>query len=212
MSPLLSCKDLSKSYRENVVLPPVSFELLAGEGLLVTGPNGSGKTTLLSVLAGLVQAAAGEIIFMRQPLSVFNHILRAHIGYSPASENSMFLNASVRENLAFWASLQSLNKNSQVRITELAKEWEFASYLDRPVRELSSGFRRRVALARAFLHEPTLVLLDEPFAFLDNENLERAVERLEAWLKAERGALIVSSNVDFARGPTWKSIDLTSKN
>jgi lipooligosaccharide transport system ATP-binding protein len=211
MSPLVSCKSLTKSYRGNTVLQPISFELAPTEALLVTGPNGSGKTTLLSILAGLVQSGSGELTFLNTPLTPFEHGLRGKIGYSPASENSLFLNASVRENLVFWAALQGLNKKSQKLIPAIADEWGFAHYLDRPVRELSSGFRRRVALARAFLHDPSLVLLDEPFAFLDNENLIRAVERLEAWLNEKRGVLVVSSNVDFLRGPKWKSINLTAK-
>lgn len=210
MGVLLSCKDLTKTYRDVLAFGPLSFDLRSGQGLFVNGPNGAGKTTLLSILAGLVSASSGEVKLKDQVFDPFRHHLRRDVGFVPASENSLFLNASVRENLEFWARLQGLGRQSGAWIHPLAEEWEFASYLDRPVRELSSGFRRRVALARAFLHKPALVLLDEPFAFLDNLNVEHTCRRLEQWLGSQKGALVVSSNVNFTRGKTWKSIELKS--
>jgi ABC-type multidrug transport system ATPase subunit len=210
MTAALTCKGLWKDYRRNPVLEELGFELANGEALLVTGPNGAGKTTLLSILAGLVSPSAGTLTLDGKDLTPLNHQLRRHIGYSPASENSLFLSVSVRKNLEFWAELQGLGRAATKKIEQLAELWGFTKYLERPVREISSGFRRRVALSRAFLHEPRLVLLDEPMAFLDNENQQRAAASLEQWLSEKRGVLVVSSNVDFERGASWKSLGLKS--
>lgn len=210
MSVLLNCKDLSKNYRETAVFRDLCFQLAAGESLLVSGSNGSGKSTLLSILAGMVQGTAGEVQLLGERLTPMNHSLRRQIGFSQASENSLFLNATVRENLEFWARLYGLRRAPKTYLDELAESWGFASYLHRSVRELSSGFRRRVALARAFLHSPALVLLDEPFAFLDNNHRERTSEILANWIRARNGALVLSSNVDFSRDTAWKLLDLNS--
>jgi ABC-type multidrug transport system ATPase subunit len=210
MSPVVACKALKKSYRSEVVLERISFELSAKQALVVTGPNGAGKTSLLSILAGLVQQDEGEIRLKDEVFDVLKHRLRRRIGFAPANETSLFVNATVIENLRFWAKLQGLHRFGDLEIERLAVEWGVEKYLKRPVREISSGFRRRVALARAFLHDPTLVLLDEPFAFLDNDNQERVRLAMESWLSRSSGALIVSSNVDFARGSHWKSLALRS--
>ncbi len=210
MSPVVACKALKKSYRSEVVLEGVSFELLAKEAMVVTGPNGAGKTSLLSILAGLVRQDAGEIRLKGEVFDVLKHRLRRNIGFAPANETSLFVNATVLENLRFWAKLQGLHFFGDRDIQRIAEEWGVEKYLNRPVREISSGFRRRVALARAFLHQPMLVLLDEPFAFLDNDNQERVRLATESWLARSSGALIVSSNVDFARGSHWKSLALRS--
>lgn len=210
MTPSLMCKGLSKDYRGISILSDVSFALDRGEALLVTGPNGAGKTTLLTILAGLVTASSGAISLSGENLHPRNHDIRRHIGFSPASENSLFLGISVRKNLEFWAELQGIRSVATKKIARIAEAWGFSTYLDYPVREISSGFRRRVAIARAFLHEPQLVLLDEPFAFLDNENQVRTSRAIEQWLSEAHGTLVVSSNVDFNRGAKWKSLDLRS--
>lgn len=210
MTVVLECKGLSKEFRGVSVLRDLTFEIDAGNAMLIKGENGAGKTTLLSILAGLVQPTAGEIRLEGKAFDSTFHALRRSIGISPASENSLFLNASVRENLRFWHRLQGLAGSDATLIENLATNWDFVVYLDRPARELSSGFRRRVALARAFLHRPKLVLLDEPLAFLDNEHQERTIELCEKWLRESGGALVMTSNLEFKRGSMWRSLELKS--
>ena len=207
MSEILTCKDLTKRYGTETALRSATISLAGGEALLVRGPNGSGKSTLVAILAGLVRADGGSALLNGEPFDPDRHDLRKSIGLGPANETSLFLSATVRRNLQFWAEVQGVAQ-ARERIERLAQEWDFARYLDRRAFELSSGFRRRVAIARAFLHEPRLVLLDEPFAFLDNEHQETASTAFERWLESTGGALVVTSNMDFRRGPRWKVLDL----
>ena len=212
MDLVVTCKDLSKSFRTQSVLSGVTFDLRKGEGLWVMGANGTGKTTLLTILAGLLDRDSGELRLAGLPFGASSHAMRSEIGYMPASENSLFLNATIAENLGFWARLQGHSaKESAKRVASLADLWELREVLNKPARELSSGWRRRAALARAFLHEPSLVLLDEPFSFLDNDRQRRTLSILEFWLKEKRGSLVVSSNIDVSRGPLWRSLVLDLK-
>jgi len=144
-------------------LDDVSFTLQSGQTLAVFGPNGAGKTTLLKVLAGLIRPATGraEIEGGRRAVG--------WIGHQP----QLYAHLTVRENLRFWGSLYDVpDRELAAREGELLGRLGLNEHADRPVRALSRGLIQRVAIARALIHDPRVLLLDEPFTGLDRTAAE----------------------------------------
>src|SRR5438445_6709829 len=132
-------------------LDGVSFTVQAGQTLAIFGPNGAGKTTLLKVLAGLIRPRRGRVQVEGGRRAV------GWIGHQP----QLYGQLTVRENLRFWASLYDVQSPP-----DLLKRLGLLEQADRPVRALSRGLVQRVAIARALVHDPAVVLLDEPFTRL----------------------------------------------
>lgn len=166
-TPRLQIDALTKRYGERAALKSLSLTLQAGSFVALLGPNGAGKSTLFQVLTGLFMADEGEV-------RVDGHSLRGsavaalrHIGVV-FQAMSLDLDLSVRRNLRFHADLHGLPKATTAeRITTACQAAGLAQDLDRPVRELSGGNRRKVELVRALLHQPGLLLMDEPTVGLD---------------------------------------------
>jgi heme exporter protein A len=167
-------------------LDDVSFTLQAGQTLAVFGPNGAGKTTLLKVLAGLIQPQRGRAVVEGGRRAV------GWIGHQP----QLYGQLTPRENLEFWASLYDV-KSPPDLLTRLGLE----KHADRPVRTLSRGLVQRVAIARALVHDPRVLLLDEPFTGLDRTAAEM-FSRLLAQQAAPggggggRATVLVTHNVE----------------
>jgi heme exporter protein A len=172
--PALSLAGLRRSYGERVALQGVTLELAAGESLVVLGPNGSGKTTLLRVLATLLRPSGGEVRVLGCELPGEAWKLRGRIGYL-GHEPLLYRDLSGRENLAFHARLHGIaNERARRRIEELLEAVGMERRADERVAELSAGMRQRLAICRCVLHEPALLLLDEPDSNLDAESRELA--------------------------------------
>jgi heme exporter protein A len=154
---------LGRAYGERVVLREVSFALPAGATVAVFGANGAGKTTLLRILAGLLRPHAGEAQVLGAALPKEAWKVRGRIGLL-GHEPLLYRDLSVRENLRFHARLHDVDV---ARAAELLDAVGMARRADEPVRSLSRGMVQRVAICRAVLHEPELLLLDEPLANLD---------------------------------------------
>ncbi|MFW5878563.1 MAG: ABC transporter ATP-binding protein, partial [Myxococcota bacterium] len=175
--------------REVKALSKVGFVASEGEIVGIIGPNGAGKTTLVKILAGLVLADSGEAKVMGAAAG--SDRARSLVGLVTAEERSFFWRISARENLRFFASLHGLRKRAaHHRIEDLARRLEIEEVLDRPVRELSSGNRGRLALARGMLHGPRVLLLDEVARALD-PGAARRLRRLLRELADETGIAIL---------------------
>ena len=154
---------LGRAYGERVVLRDVSFTLAPGATVAVFGANGAGKTTLLRILAGLLRPHAGAASVLGAELPREAWKVRGRIGLL-AHEPLLYRDLSVRENLRFHARLHDVAPG---RAAELVDRVGLAGRDDDPVRTLSRGMTQRAAICRAVLHEPDLLLLDEPLANLD---------------------------------------------
>jgi heme ABC exporter ATP-binding subunit CcmA len=163
--PALALRGLSRYYGEHVALRDVSLQLPGGESLTVLGPNGSGKTTLLRVLASLLRPSAGDAVVLGCELPREAWRLRGRVGYV-GHEPLLYRDLTVRENLRFHARLHGVER-ARERIAALLDTVAIARRADEQVRNLSAGMRQRAAVCRAVLHEPELLLLDEPFTHLD---------------------------------------------
>ncbi|MGC1851046.1 MAG: heme ABC exporter ATP-binding protein CcmA [Solirubrobacterales bacterium] len=167
---------LRRDFGERTALDGVGFELAAGESLVVLGPNGAGKTTLLRILATLLRPGGGEVRVLGARLPDEAWKVRGRIGFL-GHEPLLYRDLSGRENLRFHARLHGLrDAAAEARIEALLAAVEMERRADQHVAELSAGMRQRLAICRCVLHEPELLLLDEPDSHLDTEGRELARE------------------------------------
>lgn len=187
---VLRVETLEKTYGTYAALKDVSFSLEKGDILGIIGENGAGKSTLLSLLALIQKPTRGAIYFTGADVTKNKREYRAHIGYVP-QEIALFEELSGKENLLFFAKSYGLKKeavterlNRICEITEFPEEW-----LMKPVAQYSGGMKRKINIAAALLHEPQILLLDEPAANLDfeaEEQVNGVIRRL-----AENGTTVL---------------------
>jgi heme exporter protein A len=188
--PVIELEGLERRFGERVALTGVSVRLEAGQTLVVLGPNGAGKSTLLRVLATLLRPHAGRARVLGADLPGEAWRVRGRVGYV-GHEPLLYRELSGRENLRFQARLHRLEER---RVDELLAAVGLEHRADDPVRELSRGMVQRLAVARALLHDPPLLLLDEPREGLDPQ----ASERLEPLIGRASGRtrVLVTHDVD----------------
>jgi ABC-2 type transport system ATP-binding protein len=164
---MLTVRDLTKRYGERAALESLSLELRPGQFTALLGPNGAGKSTLFQVLTGLFAADEGEVIVAGHSLRHGASSALRHIGVV-FQQISLDLDLSIRRNLMFQADLQGLPRAlAAERIKAGCAKLGVDPDLDRKVRELSGGNRRKVELVRASLHQPQVLLMDEATVGLD---------------------------------------------
>jgi heme ABC exporter ATP-binding subunit CcmA len=190
--PAVQLEGLARHYGEREALGGVSLSLEGGQSLVVFGPNGAGKSTLLRVLATLLRPHSGRVRVLGRALPDEAWAVRGHVGLL-AHEPLLYRDLTARENLRFHASLHGV---AQARVEELLERLQLRQRCGDPVRTLSRGMVQRVAIARAVLHEPELLLLDEPRANLD----PAAIELVDPLIGAGSRRTRVLTSHDPARG------------
>lgn len=160
---MIELEGLVRRYGEREALSDVSLSLAAGQTLVVFGGNGAGKTTLLRVLATLLRPHAGEVTVCDRRLPADAWAVRGRIGLL-GHEPLLYRELTARENLRFHARLHGVQED---RVEEVLKAVRLSDRAEEPLKTLSRGMVQRVAIARAVLHDPELLLLDEPWANLD---------------------------------------------
>jgi lipopolysaccharide export system ATP-binding protein len=198
MPSTLSAHNLAKAYAGRPVVKDVSLSVSAGEIVGLLGPNGAGKTTCFYMIVGLVDADAGDIRLDEKSLMTLpmHRRARAGIGYLP-QEASVFRQLSVRDNLlAILETRSELNRTARHDIADaLLEEFNVGHLADSLGQALSGGERRRVEIARALATEPTVILLDEPFAGVDPISISD-IKNIITHLKDRGiGVLITDHNV-----------------
>jgi len=189
-------RHVSKIFGDLVALEGVQLRIEPGESVFLYGSNGAGKTTLLRLLAALSRPSEGQVLFGDQDLALNPNSVKAVTGFT-SHPTFLYGELSAVENLRFVGTLFGLHDLEN----KISAALDLFSVRDRaavPVRELSRGLQQRVSLARAFLHEPRCLLLDEPFTGLDAQ----AVEILENLLRRlpEQGRTLVLSTHNFQQG------------
>jgi len=174
--PALVLAGLRRDFDERPALDGVDLTLCRGESLVVLGPNGAGKTTLLRILATLLRPSGGEVRVLGAQLPGEAWKARGRIGFL-GHEPLLYRDLSGRENLRFHAQLHGLRgEAAEARIERLLTTIGMERRAEQRVAELSAGMRQRLAICRCVLHEPELLLLDEPDSNLDAEGRELARE------------------------------------
>lgn len=167
-------RGLSREYGERLALREVDLDLAEGETLALLGPNGSGKSTMLRILATLLRPTAGEVSVLGCRLPDESWKLRGRIGYL-GHEPLLYRDLTGRENLELQARLHGIPREQAAERIEAGLELlEMSRRADDRVAGFSAGMRQRIAICRAVLHRPSLLLLDEPDSNLDPEGRELA--------------------------------------
>lgn len=167
---LLEVKNICKDYSEAKALRNVSLSVESGEVFGLLGANGAGKTTLLSILACLLDASSGEVRLLDQPVQANNRNVRRLVGLVP-QELAIYEELTARENLVFFGELYGISgKTLADRVDRILEATRLADRAQDRARTFSGGMKRRLNLGVALVHEPKLLLLDEPTVGIDPQS------------------------------------------
>ena len=186
---ILEVKNLQKTFATQIAVDNVSFNLAEGSIFGLLGPNGAGKTTLIRMITGIFYPDAGNILFEGRPFDSANDPVR--IGYMP-EERGLYKKMKIGEQAVYLAQLKGLSRHDAL---QRAKEWfvkfEMQTWWNKKVEDLSKGMGQKLQFVTTVLHEPRLIILDEPFSGLDpvNSNLIKD----EIYALARKGASIIFS-------------------
>ncbi len=189
---VIEVEALSKRFGPVLALDGIGFSVAAGSTTALLGGNGAGKTTTLSVLLGLLLPSAGSVRVFGEDMIRHRYRVLGRMNFSSPYVD-LPRRLSVRENLTVYGHLYGIDKVGG-RIRTLASDLELAGFLDRPTGELSSGQKTRVALAKALLNEPELLLLDEPTASLDPETADWVRSFLEDYRMRTGATFLLASH------------------
>ena len=192
-APRLETRDLSRRYGRTRALANVSLTCDAGECLALVGPNGAGKSTLLSLLSTLARPTSGDVLFDGVPAAAAGIAVRRRLGVL-GHDVSLYPELSARENLLFFGRLFGV-ADVDGRADAALEAAGLGARAGDPVSTFSRGMRQRLAIERALLHAPDVLLFDEPFTGLDEAAAEALIARLEHARAA--GAAVIFSSHDF---------------
>ena len=189
---VLEIEGLARRFGEHEVVKELSVVLEPGERLAFSGPNGSGKTTAIRCVAGTLAPSAGDVRVAGHAAGTI--AARRHLGVSFSQERSFYLRLSGRTNLVFFAQLRSGSKREAKRqVRALEEELDIAHIAAERVDRCSSGMVQQLALARALLGEPSLLILDEPTRSLDKEARGRLWDAVD---RRPKLTLVIASHLD----------------
>ncbi len=204
IEPILKIKDLKKSFGENNVLNGFSMELFESENLVIMGKSGSGKSVMIKCLVGLMEPDSGKIEIMNQDISILKQedldVLRTEIGFL-FQGSALYDSMTVRENLEFPLRKHKTKlKNKDILVHEALENVGLVDAINLMPVELSGGMKRRVALARAIIMRPKIIIFDEPTTGLDPITAKEIIELMKNIQRKQGSAsLIITHDVDCAR-------------
>lgn len=176
--PAISVEGVSYNYGQRKALDDVSFKVWPGRFTALLGANGAGKSTLLSLITRLFDTGVGQIVIDGKSFKQYGAAALAPLGVV-FQQTTLDMDLTVRQNLKYFARLRGMTAaNSKQRIEETLTSLDMFERVDEKVRDLNGGHRRRVEIARAMLHEPKLLLLDEPTVGLDIQTRRIIVEHI----------------------------------
>ena len=187
--PVLHCEGLRKRFGDIQAVNGVSFEIAPGESYGLLGPNGAGKTTTISIVAGLLEADAGEAFVAGERLTTRSVAAKAAIGFVP-QELAIYPDLTAYENLVFFARLYGLSaKRARARAEEVLEVIGLSERARDQAKTYSGGMKRRLNIGIGLLHEPKLLILDEPTVGVDPQSRNAILESVEQL--GERGMAVL---------------------
>lgn len=204
IAPILSIKNLKKSFGDNHVLNGFTLELFEGENLVLMGKSGSGKSVMIKCLVGLMQPDEGSLEIMgkdisKLPQKEFNE-LRTQLGFL-FQGSALYDSMTVRENLEFPMRQQKKSEEESLKLVlEALESVGLVEAIDLMPDELSGGMKRRIALARAIILKPKIIIYDEPTTGLDPITAKEIIQLMRnIQLNYKTSSLIITHDVDCAR-------------
>ncbi|MFQ5458296.1 MAG: ABC transporter ATP-binding protein [Myxococcota bacterium] len=192
--PALRVSDLSKSFGPQIALRNVTLSVPRGSFVALLGPNGAGKTTLLKILAGLARPSGGDVRVLGEIPQRHTPGLRSRIGFV-SHKPQLYSDLPAEENLQFFGALYGV-PHAEARITEVLDRVELLSRRRDPVRMFSHGMTQRLSIARALLHDPELLLLDEPTTGLDDRAIGILMDLLSSLHDGTRTLLMTTHRME----------------
>jgi heme ABC exporter ATP-binding subunit CcmA len=202
----LTLTDVSRNFGRRRALARVSFSCYPGDICGLLGHNGAGKSTLLAILATLLRPSGGEVRYGSATAHTGGAAIRARLGLL-GHELQLYPELSAAENLRFFARLYGLHDVDR-RVSDALALARLADRADDPVSGFSRGLRQRLALERALLHEPRLLLLDEPFTGLDQASAATLIARLRALAAGGRIIVLATHDLDLSEGLLTRAVIL----
>lgn len=194
ISPIIALKHLTKIYGRHRALNRVDLDVQTGQFLTLVGPNGAGKTTLLGIISGLIRPSRGELHLAGiDAISERNESIGRKIGVL-SNYSFLYDDLTIEENLKFYGTLYDVAQLNDI-IHEILHRIKMNDRAQSPVKTLSRGMRQRISIARAMLHDPPILLLDEPYVGLDQE----AMDILQGFL-SEKARTVLLVTHDLNRG------------
>lgn len=192
MTSTIVLNKVSKSFGKKSVLKNINVSVESGQIYGLIGPSGSGKTTLVKIIVGMDQPSKGQVHVLNTKVPNLN--LLKNIGYM-AQADALYNDLTGQENLAFFASLYKLNKDTQKkRIAYAANLVDLTPHLSKKVQNYSGGMKRRLSLAIALIHDPQILILDEPTVGIDPE-LRKSIWAEISRLKTEGKTILITTHV-----------------
>ena len=202
----VTVSNVSRHYGRRRALTRVSLTLRRGEVVGLLGPNGAGKSTLLGLLASLIAPSVGTVRYGDSTAAEAGAPLRGRLGLL-SHELRLYPELTARENLDFFAGLYGL-PDAAARVAAALERARLADRAGEPVQGFSRGMRQRLALERTLLHDPRLVLLDEPFTGLDEGSCRALASRLGDLRSARRVVLVATHDLDLVDGIVDRAVVL----
>lgn len=191
---MIDISHISKKYGNTEALNDVSFSLDKGEITAFLGPNGAGKTTMMNIMAGVIDQSAGKILFDGQEIKDNPDKIKSIIGYL-SENNPLYEDMYVSEYLEYAASFYLRAKQAKARISEMIEKVGLTDEYRKKIGKLSFGNKKRVGLAQALIHDPEILILDEPTNGLD-PNQQQNIKELIAELSKTKTVLFSSHRFD----------------
>ncbi len=192
-APLVALRGVVKRYGHVAAVKDLSLDIPEGSFTAIFGPNGAGKSTLLKILSNQTRPTSGEILYSGVPAAKLEDSFRSKFGVI-SHQPFVYDNLSAKENLEFYASLYGV-KNAGARACELLKKVDLYTRRDDPVRTFSRGMLQRVSIARALLHDPAIIFLDEPYTGLDSVASASLTNILREQLEGRKTILMVTHDL-----------------
>ncbi|MGA2876989.1 MAG: ABC transporter ATP-binding protein [Nitrososphaerales archaeon] len=194
-APVVEIANLTKQYGSVSALSGLNLKLMPGEIYGLLGPNGAGKSTLIKIIAGLVEPTSGSVRVMELDNVTDSVVVKSKIGY--VSENSiLYESLSPRDFFEFVASIRKINQSFvDERVARLVPAFGLEQFYDSPIATLSMGTRQKVSIIAALLHEPSLLLLDEPLNGLDAKASRIVKDIISLHTRKNNGAVLFSTHI-----------------
>jgi len=190
---MIEMKNVTKTIGDRTIIHNLNATIHEGMTVALLGPNGAGKSTLLKLAAGLLKQTEGEVVIGGQPVKEKDPAINRMIGFL-SHETFLYDSLSPYENLLFYGKLYSVS-NIKEKAEQLLNDVGLSLYMNEPVKTFSKGMKQRAAIARAILHSPRILFLDEPHSGLDQKSIDVLNQILRA-MKNE-GTTIVLATHDF---------------
>lgn len=190
---IIEFKDVNKYFNEFHVLKDLNFKIESGKTFGYLGRNGAGKTTSIRILMDVFAQSSGSILIDGKPFDPKAY----RIGYLP-EERGMYSKSTVKDQLVYFAMLRGANKTDALKSVDYwTKKFEVDEYLDRKVETLSKGNQQKVQITQAFLNEPDILILDEPFSGLDPVNSKVFQDALSEYIRDDRFIIFSSHQMSY---------------